>query len=698
MPGSQLRIKLIHVDGKIPNLALMKLSSFYKAQGSKVLFSRSMERDLFDGDLERVTASSIFKFSEPAHRRLRQSYPEVVLCGTGTDTVRTVEDEIGQPWERYDYSIYPGFTASIGFTQRGCRLTCGFCLMPGALIVTGNGLRPIEEITIGDMVLTHKGQYRRVIATMSRSYSGKVISFDSGAISRMFPASITPEHPAWTRHVSYRSGGQRLTSFAWRDAGRIKPGNQHRSRDVFAYPRTAQTVIPADVDGFSPTSAFMALLGWYLAEGYVTQSPGRGYHRTTFCLGFSQREARFGEQIVALAAQCGLKASAHKPKIGIRVVIESVRFARWLISQFGTGAGDKKVPLWVRLLPAELLVPMIDAWTDGDGWRHPKRQASRVTTVSINLAAGLRELALKCGYNATINLHQMSNVIMGRKVNCKQGYTVVFHRPSPVKRSVISDQANVYSAVREVRDSQHNGLVYNLEVDEDNSYCTPAFALHNCVVPKKEGRPKSVNTIGDIWRGEGHPKHLHLLDNDFFGQPREQWRDRVREIIDGGFKICLNQGINARLIDEEAAAALASIPYYDDQFKMRRLYTAWDNIGDEAIFFRGVEMLQKAGIPPRHLMTYMLIGYDKRETWEAILYRFSKMHALGINVHPMVYDNKRKDLKWFQRWVLRKYYQFIPWEKFTKEGRREYERAARAGQEPSGLSMNLAEATDPPAI
>ena len=72
-----------------------------------------------------------------------------------------------------------------------------------------------------------------------------------------------------------------------------------------------------------------------------------------------------------------------------------------------------------------------------------------------------------------------------------------------------------------------------------------------CVVPKKEGKNRSVKTIADIWRGDPYPRHLHLLDNDFFGQPREQWQARVDEIIDGKFKVCLNQGINTRMIDDE---------------------------------------------------------------------------------------------------------------------------------------------------
>lgn len=185
-----------------------------------------------------------------------------------------------------------------------------------------------------------------------------------------------------------------------------------------------------------------------------------------------------------------------------------------------------------------------------------------------------------------------------------------------------------------------------------------------CVVPTKEGKNRSVNTIADIWRGAPHPKKLHLLDNDFFGQAREDWEARVDEIVSGGFRVCLSQGINVRLIDDAACAALARMEYRDTKFTRRRLYTAWDNLGDEKVFFRGVEKLDKAGIPPKHLMAYMLIGFDKRETWEAIWHRFNRMVELGIKPYPMVYDRSRKDLTGFQRWVNLGLYRVVPWSEY----------------------------------
>ena len=224
-----------------------------------------------------------------------------------------------------------------------------------------------------------------------------------------------------------------------------------------------------------------------------------------------------------------------------------------------------------------------------------------------------------------------------------------------------------------------------------------------CVVPKKEGRPVPVNTVWDIWR-PGTPRRLLLLDNDFFGQPREEWRKRIEEIQDGKFRVSFSQGVNIRLVDQEAAEALASMEYRDDQFERRRLYTAWDNMGDERVFFRGLERLEKAGVPPGHLMVYMLVGYAKGERIKDVLARYRKLVNAGCKPYPMVYGNPdpedvnrepdqtnpgeegkrgpdpagpgnegeesedyRRQLRDFQRWVIGRYAEFVDWKKYGRK-------------------------------
>jgi hypothetical protein len=64
--------------------------------------------------------------------------------------VHTVEDVIGRPeYEFYDYGGYPDFKDSLGFTQRGCRLKCKFCVVP-TKEGKNRGLNPISAIWRGD--------------------------------------------------------------------------------------------------------------------------------------------------------------------------------------------------------------------------------------------------------------------------------------------------------------------------------------------------------------------------------------------------------------------------------------------------------------------------------------------------------------------------------------------------------------------
>lgn len=187
-----------------------------------------------------------------------------------------------------------------------------------------------------------------------------------------------------------------------------------------------------------------------------------------------------------------------------------------------------------------------------------------------------------------------------------------------------------------------------------------------CGVPTKEpGKPYPVATIAQLWRGDPWPKHLHLLDNDFFGQPKLEWKARLAEVRDGGFKVCFNQGINIRVITKEIAEELASVRYSDDSFERRRIYTAWDSLGEERLFFRGVDLLEAAGVLPSHFMVYMLVGYDPAETWATIFHRFNRMVERKIKPFPMVFGDRRRliplggyngavghqRLMDFQRWV-----------------------------------------------
>jgi hypothetical protein len=184
-----------------------------------------------------------------------------------------------------------------------------------------------------------------------------------------------------------------------------------------------------------------------------------------------------------------------------------------------------------------------------------------------------------------------------------------------------------------------------------------------CVVPEKEGKVKTASTVHEIWRGDPWPRNIVLLDNDFFGSP--DWPKRIEEIRNGGFRVSFNQGINARMLNDETAAAIASIPYYDDDFKAKRIYTAWDNRKDERRLFAGLEALTKYGVKPDEIMVYMLIGYWPGETEADREYRRKALRDFGCRPYPMPYV-RTPELVGFQRWVIRRCDMVTTWEEYKR--------------------------------
>src|SRR4029453_7418708 len=78
---------------------------------------------------DRVYGSLIFERTRPHGDLVRQAWPHAILGGTGWDLRVTLEG-LGITTTRQDYTDYPAWRQSIGFSQRGCRLRCSFCVVP----------------------------------------------------------------------------------------------------------------------------------------------------------------------------------------------------------------------------------------------------------------------------------------------------------------------------------------------------------------------------------------------------------------------------------------------------------------------------------------------------------------------------------------------------------------------------------------
>jgi hypothetical protein len=133
------RILLVDVDSTIPNLALMKISSFFKSKGDNVKLVKLKLRRRKDGTLKEavninlseppdmIYASIVFTKNKHVLDGVAQQYPDIDIGGSGYDLQKELPDEIENVAP--DYSLYPGNDASIGFSSRGCFRKCGFCIV-----------------------------------------------------------------------------------------------------------------------------------------------------------------------------------------------------------------------------------------------------------------------------------------------------------------------------------------------------------------------------------------------------------------------------------------------------------------------------------------------------------------------------------------------------------------------------------------
>ena len=119
-----MTIGLIDVDGhNWPNLALMKLSAWHKAQGDTVEWWWGF------GEYDRVYMSKVFDetyspdIPEPLNAR------EIVKGGTGYGLDNRLQDEVEHIHP--DYSLYPELTreTAYGFLTRGCPRACPVCIV-----------------------------------------------------------------------------------------------------------------------------------------------------------------------------------------------------------------------------------------------------------------------------------------------------------------------------------------------------------------------------------------------------------------------------------------------------------------------------------------------------------------------------------------------------------------------------------------
>ena len=381
-----------------------------------------------------------------------------------------------------------------------------YCFLPETIIPTLQGFKRIADVKIGDFVLTHLGQFKRVTQTMRRWYVGDLV----GLKPRYFPDYLwgTPEHPFY---VSDRKRSRKqpdrdkmsVQNIHWADAQSLTTKNClliPRVKDVpfsldiaklierptieingilYPYDSYNGRIIPPNCHSL-PTNLdmsndFLSLAGYYVAEGSPNQR---------LVLSFGSHETDLVADAKRVIRGIGLNPyeAVYLPNHSHKVYASSVLVENLFVTLFGKGSHNKRFPLSFLTLPSSKLACFFNSMFKGDGYPDESRGTKllRYSTASEELANCLILALAKLGTPASLKRDTRRGRITYEIATRANWLT-----SSPVQRYAHVDDDYIHIPIDEIAHKEYAGWVHNLQIENDETYVANFFAVHNCAPTDK---------------------------------------------------------------------------------------------------------------------------------------------------------------------------------------------------------------------
>ncbi len=354
------------------------------------------------------------------------------------------------------------------------------CFALGTPIVTSRGIIPIEDVVVGDMVLTHKLRWKPVLAIGSKEAETVMLGgHGNGGIE------TTPEHPFYSK----------IKNQIWNNSKRMYERNLSQDAEwieakdmvgrFWGIPTSGELlpIPPITLSGNEThlpimNQSFYWVVGAWLGDGWTRISERRSY--VLICADKNNHKS-----IAQHLDGCNLKYSISEERTTIKYQIASSALAKWLVANFNKGAKNKTLASWVLFgLSEESKKSLFDGYCFADGYKIYNNKQDQngfgATTISQCLATGIRLLAASLGYSVGENYckpKRRVTTIEGRRVNEQPFYQIRFHSHS---RSAVQENGILWQKTKTYKQTNAIRTVSNIEVADDNSYVAGGIIVHNC--------------------------------------------------------------------------------------------------------------------------------------------------------------------------------------------------------------------------
>jgi len=319
--------------------------------------------------------------------------------------------------------------------------------------------------------------------------------------------------------------------------------------DFLAFPK-AQTSTDS-LEGWTTGKARLA--GYFLAEGSYLKHKGV---KTEIQFNFSMGEKdTYVQEVVELLKQ---EFPGRDPWVQDRperdtcvVHLYGKEVAAWFQTHCGEYSWGKKLSEDLMSLPVELQKHLLGTWINGDGHYSEEGKNLSGTTVSYDMACQMHQLMAQCGVFSRMTCQQdgrhielaqavgqgwVPNPETGKRpaltltigLTCAQvlkGFSDKVGRKSQAEQQLRVLDNYVIFPVTSIEKGWHEGVVHNMEVEEDHTYLVEGVTAFNCSVTETQCT-KCGNVAADETDMCGH---IRYEKGNYFHDSRGQ-RHRIAEI------------------------------------------------------------------------------------------------------------------------------------------------------------------------
>ena len=359
------------------------------------------------------------------------------------------------------------------------------CFPAGTMVLTKNGYVNIEDIKVGDIVLTHKNRWRKVTAVGNREAETIILKGNC-------TLETTRNHPIYCADIKnyYPQLGngkrgnikQLINVGQWVDA-------EHMDHRQWATPILAEPLkIPGEVhtqynqkDLPKMNDKFWYFVGRWIGDGWIRDSkrpekPTGDGLGTIFLCDSPDKEQELIDTVSPISEAWSI---AHERSV-TKICFTSQLLSRWLVKHFGKGAINKHLPGFVYGLSAEYRTSLLKGILDSDGYRKDDHHY-KISSISKALVLGIRLLAESLGWSTSITMCKRPStyIIEGRVVNQHDTHTIAITN-NPNRHTGLPHDGHKWYLCRSVNPTNQTKTVYNISVEEDESYVADSIVVHNC--------------------------------------------------------------------------------------------------------------------------------------------------------------------------------------------------------------------------